>query len=207
MITGLLCLCVAGSLAATDVVEIPLKNRRPSRMMQTLLAGGEGPGFLPKGVTVAADDARRVIVADGPATGIQELRDIIQRFDIVPASVTIRIEVDSDFDAEDYSVTAMFSNNSSFTMFERNIGEMITVTARINKDSTITSTINVGRGGPRAFSITARTKVGTPIIIGSASRGLSKIKGAVIFKKENIPPDFPVLTVTVLDIGNKSAKS
>ncbi|MCH8275316.1 MAG: hypothetical protein IH851_11055, partial [Armatimonadetes bacterium] len=99
--SALVCLCVAGSFVATDSIEIPIKHRRPTKIMQLLLLDGTDTGFMPEGVSANANDAGRLIVAKGPAKGLDEFRELIALFDKLPSTIKVRVVVDSVYDAED----------------------------------------------------------------------------------------------------------
>ncbi|MCH8275829.1 MAG: hypothetical protein IH851_13690 [Armatimonadetes bacterium] len=198
--SALVCLCVAGSFVATDVIEIPVTNRRPSRIMQNLMPEGVVWSSIPQGVTAKADDAKGVIVAEGPAKGLEELRERVAHFDITPETISVRIEVDSDYDSEDFAVIGELRHYSSFTLSENQTGVHLSLVSRINGDGTITFGMGYGLAGEDSSLFTIRVKVGTALVLAPSVEGIKEESGKVYFWLGEKLAGAPIVTITVLEV-------
>jgi type II secretory pathway component GspD/PulD (secretin) len=161
-------LMLMGASASAD--QIVIKHVRPSKLLGSIMGSptdsriavklveGENKGVLPPGITnISADDAASTLTIEGSPKSVEELKEIVSLFDIVPRRIAVRIIIQSPIDKYDSTTTTEINNNSQWRIRDDVTGIDLRMTPRINGDGTVTGSLDLDSDS-RLTQVITRTK-------------------------------------------------
>ncbi len=133
----------AAFLQADVVVEVPVHNMRPSKLVAQLpLKHSQTPQALQ--VTVTPLDERGTIRLFGDQEDVAVLKRSIEMMDVRPKDLRLRIQVESPLDKVDYDVIAHLRNNQMWKMTDGDTGVTVGVQPRLDDAGILTIMLQLG---------------------------------------------------------------
>jgi len=172
---ALMSLLVALSVGAL-AEDIQLKFVRPSRILGLFMESqiqpsvfasgrevrvarleGSAKGLVPAGVSLIAEDSKGLLHMQGPEADLAEIKKYIQLFDVEPSKVIMSLELACPVLNVSSATTTSLSNNRAWTMKDDNTNVDLSISPRVNSDSTVTVYVEVRRGD-QTQKVVARVK-------------------------------------------------
>ena len=172
------------------VVEIPVRNRRASTIVQ-MIERGE----LIKTKEISANDLRGCVITSGSPDEVKDLQQLVKLFDVVKRKLSVRLDIVSPIDKENYHIVADVYNNDKWKTICGDSGLAVALEPRLNSDGTVTAFLNFDTKENGTISLVYRMKVGSSHTFSMGS--LPKESGADAKPGKPLNGTDPTLTVRI----------
>src|SRR5207249_335595 len=96
--------------------NIPVRNSRPSSIVEIMRGSPEHPALVSPDLRLAADDPARMIHVQGNADEVLAVRQYVHLLDVPHPLLQVKIHIESPADRMGYDVTTAVRSNKKWRM-------------------------------------------------------------------------------------------
>ena len=154
----LTCIFAVQVLALQEIkqVEVPLRYRRPSRIIEIL---ERSPSKPPN--SIEADDIKGFVRITGSSSYIRGIQDLVKLCDLQRQKLSVKVSIDSDIDKQSYDVTTKIYDQQKWKTGDGDTGITLAVEPRLNQDNSVTIMTDLTSPGFPDIRWVYRARLGT----------------------------------------------
>ena len=190
------CLFIAAAVGTQTPIhtEVKIHYVRPTKVVEFI---ERGTLFSLDAARIEADDVKSVVIVDGTPQKVDEIKQLINLFDIQRRKLSISVTVDSEVDKVSYQASAKVMNLQQWKTSDGDSGITVAVEPRINDDGTVTMMATIEQPGNQAVTVVFREKSGASrtITINNPLTAKSAQRPSGSIATKSTAPPAPTVTI------------